>query len=283
MVENGSCGRKPEEPERATRRVEINRVSAPGTAGVREDDLVAAEEAVTIMVADAGSYTIMCTPTDLEALAAGFAFSEGIVDRREDIYSLEVRPGKPAVVAVEVAFPQQVAEKRNLIVASSCGLCGVKNLEKVLAETNPVERTYGVSINDLFGATEELASRQVLFDATGGSHAAAIFDRGGRVVAFAEDIGRHNALDKAVGMRLLSGGRMESLGAVLSGRISLELVVKAVRAGVEVIAGVSAPSSLAIDAAERWNITLCGFVRGGRGAGGRANIYTHPDRIAEPA
>jgi len=117
-------------------------------------------------------------------------------------------------------------------------------------------------------------SMQKLFETTGGAHAAGIFDKSGSIIAFAEDIGRHSAFDKAIGKCLIAELNTKRCGVVLSGRISLEMVSKAARAGIELIGAVSAPSSFAIEAAKKWNITLCGFVRPGR-----MNVYTHLERI----
>jgi FdhD protein len=117
---------------------------------------------------------------------------------------------------------------------------------------------------------------QHIFRMTGGAHAAGISDSSGKISAFAEDIGRHNALDKAIGKCLLGGLPMKSCAVALSGRVSLEMVTKSARAGIELIAAVSAPTSLAIEAAERWNITLCGFVRSDK-----LNVYTHSKRITQ--
>jgi len=121
----------------------------------------------------------------------------------------------------------------------------------------------------------QLRERQAVFSATGGCHAAGLFDSTGRMVAVAEDIGRHSAFDKAVGKLLLARELKAPLGAALSGRVSLEIVAKAARAGIELILAVSAPSSLAVTAAQQWQITLCGFVRPGR-----ANVYAHPERLS---
>jgi FdhD protein len=129
----------------------------------------------------------------------------------------------------------------------------------------------------LLAVQEEMRRRQQIFAQTGGTHAAAIFNRQGNVVAFAEDIGRHNALDKCIGQCLLAGEPTAGCGAALSGRLSLEMVVKAARAGIEIIAAVSAPSSLAVDAATHCGITLCGFVREDR-----LTAFSHPARITQP-
>ena len=121
-----------------------------------------------------------------------------------------------------------------------------------------------------------MREQQGIFERTGGSHAAAIFNTAGEVVAVAEDLGRHNALDKAIGLALLQHGSVAGYGAVLSSRLSLEMVVKAVRTDLEIVLAVSAPTSLAVDVAQHFGVTLCGFVRDKR-----ATISSHPHRIIE--
>lgn len=241
----------------------------------RVADKVVAERAVTIMIDKVGSFTVMCTPCDVEALAVGFVYSEGIIRGFEDIVSVTVKESLPDVVGIVVDDPGRVAVERNLIVASSCGMCGVRNIEKMIEKMLPVDKTLTVTVAGLVGITEKLRSMQGLFKVTGGAHAAGVFDGDGEIFAFGEDIGRHSALDKAVGKCVLSDRSMKGAGVVLSGRVSLEMVSKAAKAGIELIAAVSAPSSMAVAVAEKWNITLCGFVRG-KGL----NVYTHPERVA---
>jgi FdhD protein len=163
-----------------------------------------------------------------------------------------------------------------MLVASSCGLCGVRLIERTLWNTPPVEDSLRLSPGFLVGLPEKLAGEQRLYPATRGAHAAGIFAAQGDFLAFAEDIGRHNALDKAIGKCLLEGRSMERCGVALSSRASFEMVAKAGRAGLELVAAVSAPSSLAVEAAEMLNITLCGSIKGGK-----ADIYTHRRRIIE--
>jgi FdhD protein len=126
-------------------------------------------------------------------------------------------------------------------------------------------------------AMTALHEQQALYKSTGGTHAVLLFDGAGAAVAFAEDIGRHNALDKAVGKLLLAGRTAAGCGAVLSGRVSFEMIAKCATAGVELVLAVSAPTSLALEAAQRCGITLCAFVRDGG-----ATVYTHPERIRRP-
>lgn len=254
--------------------VDIRRVRT-GQAPELTTDRVITEQAVTVMVDKVGSYTIMATPSDLEALAVGFVYSEGLINDYQDCLAVAQNPKRPDVVGIEVHNPAQI-DKRNLIVASACGLCGVRNIEKMLTGMPPCEKTLSVSAAEIIRNVEAIRSSQVLFELTGGAHAVGILNAAGTVIAFAEDIGRHNAFDKAVGKCLIA--RLETKGcrAVLSGRVSFDMVAKAARAGIEIVAAVSAPSSFAVEAANRWNITVCGFVRKGR-----MNIYTHPERIPD--
>ena len=157
---------------------------------------------------------------------------------------------------------------------SSCGVCGSRKIEEILAELDPVGTSLRVPASLLIRMSEKMRSLQSLFAQTGGSHAAGIFTAKGDLLAFAEDIGRHNALDKAIGKCLLMGRDMRGSGAILSGRVSFELVMKCVRAGIELIAAVSAPTSLAVEIARRCQVTLVGFVRGSR-----VTAVAHPERI----
>ncbi len=263
----------PDSLKQAVCSTEIFRISSEGLTEKLTDHVVA-EQAVTIMIDKVGSFTIMATPSDIEALAVGFVYSEGIIDSIDDVVAVSTKPQLPNVVGIQVEDPSQIAIKRNMIVASSCGMCGTRNIDKMLSEIPVCSRSLELSSDMLIEITEHLRSMQQIFQMTGGSHAAGIFDCSGKIIAFAEDLGRHSAFDKAIGKCLIAKQSMKGCGVVLSGRVSLEMVAKAARAGIELIAAVSAPSSFAIEAAERWNITLCGFVRPGR-----ANVYTHPERI----
>jgi len=253
--------------------VELSRIVS-GNLREKVNDSVVIEQPVTVMVDKVGSFTIMCTPSDIEALAVGFVYSEGMIDSMKDVVAVSTKKGLPNVVGIQVQEPSRLTIGRNLIIASSCGMCGTRNIEKMLSDMPVCGRTLDVSGQLLVEVTERLRSMQQIFRLTGGSHAAAIFTSSGEIIAFAEDLGRHSAFDKAIGKCLLNGQPMKGCAAVLSGRVSLEMVTKAARAGIELIVAVSAASSFAIEAADRWNITLCGFVRPDR-----ANVYTHPERI----
>jgi FdhD protein len=258
---------------RAADRVTIHRVHQASHVESVADHVVV-EEPLTIMVHQVGSFTVMCTPSDVEALAVGFIYSEGMIRSADEITAIAMKDDLSNVVGIEIQQPVQLGIARNLVVASSCGMCGVRNIEKMLSDVPACPHTLEVSERLLLETAEKLRPMQATFALTGSSHAAALFDHDGAIVAFAEDIGRHNALDKAIGKCLLAKRPMRGCGLVLSGRVSLEIVTKAARAGIELIVAVSGVSSYAITAAKQWNITLCGFVRNGK-----INIYTDPTRI----
>jgi FdhD protein len=243
---------------------------------VQIPDKVIIEQPVTIMIDKLGSFTVMATPSDIEALAVGFVYSEGLIDGIDDVIEVSTKPELPNVIGIRVHDPTRISVRRNMIVASSCGMCGTRNIDKMLSDMPVCDASLEIKSGVIIELTERLKSMQHIFQTTGGAHAAGIFDSSGKISAFAEDIGRHNALDKAIGKCLLGGLPMKSCAVALSGRVSLEMVTKTARAGIELIAAVSAPTSLAIEAAERWNITLCGFVRSDK-----LNVYTHSKRITQ--
>lgn len=251
----------------------IFRISSEGLTKKLADHVVI-EQAITIMIDKVGSFTVMATPSDIKALAVGFVYSEGMIDSIEDVVAVSTKPQLPNVVGIVVHDPTRISIRRNMIVASSCGMCGTRNIDKILSEIPVCGLSLEVSSNLLIEVTEHLRSMQQIFHMTGGSHAAGIFDSSGKIVAFTEDLGRHSALDKTIGKCLLDRLPMKGCAVVLSGRVSLEMVTKAAMAGLELIAAVSATSSFAIEASDRWNITLCGFVRPGK-----INVYTHSGRI----
>jgi len=263
----------------STRSVDVLRISTAGEPPKREQCSVVVEELVTLTIDDVGSYMLMCTPCDLKPFAVGFLFSEGLIGSADDIAIISICDDDPNAVRVRLLEPPtDLVSRRNLIVASSCGMCGTTDIETILSGLEAAGDTLKVPGSLLNEVAGRMHSSQKIFAHTGGTHAAGIFSSDGEIIALAEDLGRHNALDKAVGKCLLTGVATQGCGAALSGRVSLELATKAARAGIELIAAVSAPTSLAIEVANRCNITLCGFVRPGR-----ASIYTHRRRITDAA
>ena len=287
------------------KRVEISRVD--GSVEIKDDavvvteasvvvtdDVVATEEPLEIRLELDGadgkrmerSISItMRTPGNDEELALGFLFSEGIVRRSEDV--LIARPcGPPApnglinVVRVELASGVEVELdrlQRNFYTSSSCGVCGKASLDAVAVQGRFDITTNDFSINQdiLGGLPDALRTDQVVFDQTGGLHASGLFNAEGELLAVREDVGRHNALDKLIGSRLQSNDLpFVNFGIALSGRASFELLQKAMMAGCPLVAAVGAPSSLAVELAEEFGITLIGFLKRDR-----FNVYSRPDRV----
>jgi FdhD protein len=269
--------------------VPIETVSGAGRASAC--DVVAVEEPLEIRAAPSDGPPVriavtMRTPGDDLDLAAGFLFAEGIVARREQIVGMR-HSGPTAgeesfrnVVTVDLA-PGCVLDlarlERNFVVTSSCGVCGKASLEglRVVRPREPARDDVRVEASVVHRLQVELRRAQTVFDKTGGLHAAALFDTGGALVRFREDVGRHNAVDKVLGASLLAGDRsLPSRVLFLSGRASFELVDKARVARVPIVAAVGAPSSLAVSLADEHGITLLGFVRDQR-----FNVYTTPSRI----
>jgi len=163
--------------------------------------------------------------------------------------------------------------RRHVIANSSCGVCGRSTIDELLADVAPLARAPLVSVDVIRSLPDRLRARQSTFDETGGLHAAALCSRAGDVLSAAEDVGRHNAVDKAIGRRLLAEEPMGDL-LIVSGRVSFEIVQKAWLGGVPVVAAISAPTSLAVELAAAAGVTLIGFLRPGS-----LNIYTHDDRL----
>jgi FdhD protein len=251
--------------------------SDPDRKWVEEAVGVAVEAPLTIDVEGVDSYTILCSPDDRRAMAVGFMFSEGIIQGMGDIALLADCMDFPEIMRVRLTHPPQKntdTPGRNLLVVSSCGMCGSTDMQERIAVMPQVGDTLLMGVETMNRVMELLEDNQDVFKRTRGTHAILIFDGKGDPVSFAEDIGRHNALDKAIGKILLAGNTAKGCGAVLSGRVSFEMVSKCSLAGIEIILAVSAPTSLALDAASRCGITLCASVRDGG-----ATIFTHPERI----
>ena len=258
-----------------------------GVASERPD-VLAAEEPMEIRVEGARQAAVsvavtMRTPGGDFELAAGFLYTEGLIDGAGDVrrvsYCEDLAPDEQHynVVTVELARPFDAdALRRNFYANSSCGICGKATLEDVEVHCAPLAPGPVVAGAVIAAMPDALRERQRVFDQTGGLHAAGLFTPEGSLVTLREDVGRHNAVDKVVGEMLLAGELPLSERVLqVSGRIGFEIVQKAARAAIPILAAVGAPSSLAVDAADRLGMTLVGFVRDGR-----YNVYTHPERIS---
>jgi FdhD protein len=242
-----------------------------GPAAEPEADRVAVEEPLEIRVNAEPVAVTMRTPGHDEELAVGFCLSEGIRPRAARL------PPDLAVNTVEVEAPGFEAERlrRSFYTTSSCGVCGKGALEAVGVEAPRIESELRVSAALLSRLPDALRAAQPTFAATGGLHATGLFAADGELLCVREDVGRHNAMDKVIGWAV-GEGLLPLAGHILcvSGRLSFELVQKAVIAGCPVLAAVGAPSSLAVELARDRGITLCGFVRDGR-----VNVYAEPWRL----
>jgi len=272
---------------RASRSVDLTQVTEwnDGSA-VRKDDFLAAEEPLEIRIGENPLSVTMRTPGHDVELAAGFLFTEGLVQRREQIVALENvtsnDDGKRGnVVRAELsseALPDFDKLRRHFFAASSCGICGKASIDAVrsrlLRTPNP---DFRVAPNLIVRLPEALRSAQDVFERTGGLHAAALFDAEGKLLIVREDIGRHNAVDKVVGWALLNGLiPLSDCVLLVSGRGGFEIIQKAIVAGIPVVASVSAPSSLAVQLARELRLTLIGFLRGNRFV-----VYAGEDRVAK--
>ena len=251
-------------------------------------DLVAVEEPLEIRLQDQPFAVIMRTPGDDKALAAGFLLAEDVIESSDDLGAVEHcrHPDQSAAHNVVNVFlrgraledsKRRLAERRNVVTNSSCGICGRVTIESLRTRAPVVPITWTIAKAVVAGFPATLRSRQRVFEGTGGLHAAGLFDTHGVCELAAEDVGRHNAVDKVIGEMVLAD-RLPLGNHVLtvSGRTSFEIVQKAWLAGVGLVCAVSAPSSLAIALAEDAGITLLGFVRDGG-----FNVYTHPARLSE--
>ncbi|MDJ0839251.1 MAG: formate dehydrogenase accessory sulfurtransferase FdhD [Acidobacteriota bacterium] len=253
------------------------------------DDRLAWEEPLEIQVIPAGGSAVsisvtMRTPGHDEDLASGFLLSEGVIHRRGDVLSID-RPAGDDGTTMEntirvhltegVAFdPERLS--RYVFTNASCGICGRVTLDEISGRITRDPQSAGtVEAERLYDLAERLRDGQALFADTGGVHGAALFDAAGNLAALREDVGRHNALDKLIGALLRSGvlPADDSL-LLLSGRIGFELVQKALCAGIPIIAAVGAPTSLAVELAARFGVTLVGFLKAHR-----FNVYTGAQRI----
>ena len=256
----------------------------------RDFDHVVTEEPLELrLVAGGKTQTLavtMRTPGNDFELAAGFALSEGIVRVRTDLAGVSycIDPEIDAeqrynIVNIELTaaeLPDAARFERHFTMNSSCGVCGRANLDALRdAGVPPVDDDVRVSRSVLYTLPDRMREAQRVFATTGGLHAAALFRPDGTLVALREDIGRHNAVDKLTGWALLENAfPLHGLIMAVSGRASFEILQKAAVARIPVLLAVSAPSSLAVELAQAFNITLAGFVRGTR-----ANVYSAPERI----
>ncbi len=286
MLKKAKAGGKPRPGSKTKTRV---RVVEEGHARVRPDTLATEEPMEIRLLSGETKQTVavtMRTPGADFELAAGFLYGEGIVSSREDILKISYcvdadldAEQQYNIVNVELRdgldYDLRPLE-RHFYTTSACGVCGKASLEQLELRGCPViPAGPEVTPETIYSLPEKLREAQGLFEATGGLHAAALFDADGNLVALKEDVGRHNATDKLLGWALLEGQLPLSDHAVMvSGRSSFEILQKCLTAGVPIVCAISAPSSLAMDVARQFGMTLVGFLRGNR-----FNVYSGYERI----
>ncbi len=278
----------PSRPKAASGTLAVRVVRATLHGRVDQEDRVAVEAPLEFLLhhpalgpEPASFGTTMRTPGDDEWLAAGLLYGEGIVNQASDIDTIESSTRRPNVVNVRlhptVELDVQTAARR-FSAGSSCGVCGTTGLDAAIARAaaTRIVSTGSIELAVLLQLPDRMRTAQSKFGDTGGIHAAALFDLQGSLLNVAEDVGRHNAFDKLVGENLLASRLpLSDRVVLLSGRASFELVQKALRAGVAVLAAIGAPSSLAVNLAAASGLTLIGFLRGHH-----CNVYANPQRLA---
>jgi FdhD protein len=270
-----------------TRRISRNRILAIRGATVEErEDSLAGEEPMEIRAAGPGQADVavaitMRTPGSEAELAVGFLRTEGLI-RDDDVAGVEFgdpagqsQPDDTVIVRLRRPFDASIVPERHFVATASCGICGKASLDEVAVRCDPIPEGPLVARDTILALPDRLRAGQAVFERTGGLHAAGLFDPNGTLLALREDVGRHNALDKLVGWAVLAGLMpLNDRILMVSGRVSLEIVQKAAVAGIPIVSAVSAPSDLAVEAAERFGQTLVGFLRGDG-----FNIYAGRERI----
>ncbi len=246
------------------------------------EDIVVVEEPLEIRLHGEPFQVLMRLPGQEKELALGFLYTEGIVHSLFEVITMHfcgtatdplLPPNVVDVKLTEAALARR--GRRHLEVSySSCGLCAKEAVSEIVTKVPAVKGGLSIPPQSLLPLMERLQEAQTIYRDTGGTHGVALAAAAGDFFFHAEDVGRHNAMDKVIGRALFERRDLTALVALLSGRISFEMALKAVRAGIPILAAVSAPTTMALELARALNLTLVGFVRGQR-----LNIYTHPGRI----
>jgi len=257
--------------------VQATRLS--GNSSTNANDSVAVETPIALVINGEPYVVMMATPKDLKDFAIGFCITENLITTAKDIRYLDIAPCETGL-QIHIRFNAQTKSdkqrhQRNLTGRSGCGLCGTALIEDAVRNTPTVNSTLSLSLNIISKALVQLEQNQPIKSITGAVHAAAWFDETGQLIYIREDIGRHNALDKLVGKLYTDNTVKLDLGfIVITSRASYEMVTKSAFAGVSILVAVSAPTSLAIEIAEKSCLTLIGFARDAS-----CVIYAHPERI----
>lgn len=260
---------------------------------------IVVEDTLTIAIEGLSNYTLLWTPTacvneglaytrddgvlggeedsELLALVLGFMFSEGLINSLSEVVSMVICPDTHDLVEVQLETAGDILlERRNVTITSSCGICGARDIiDNNPLKLRPLQHNTTFAADAIVAGMESMTAGQQIFQLTGGSHAAAEMNLRGELLSICEDLGRHNALDKVIGKNILARQNLNNSCVLLSSRLSLEMILKSIKAGVQVVAAVGAPTSLAVEIANAFGLTLCGFVRAQR-----LTLFTHPERIS---
>jgi FdhD protein len=261
----------------AWRTIEVQRVREG--ARIAAEDRAATEAPLEIRLHGQPFVITMRTPGADRDLAAGFLLSEQVVRSSDEIAAMAQADDESAIdVTLRGAAAQRLdarlAERRQVTTSSACGICGRQTADALKTDAAPLADDWTIAAAVVSSLPTCLRARQTVFDHTGGLHAAGVFALDGTLAESAEDVGRHNAVDKVVGRLVLDGKVPAGSSLFVSGRVSFEIVQKAAVAGVPLICAVSAPSDLAVRLADRLGVTLVGFLRGDT-----FNVYTHDGRV----
>jgi FdhD protein len=252
-----------------------------GAVSGERDDHLAVEEPLEIRVEGHSVAVVMRTPGHDRELTAGFLLTENLIRARTDIFDITQCGSSAADQIVNVTLRNPGAFDpakltRNVFSSSSCGVCSKATIDAVRQQFVPVHSDCRVAPEIILQLPSRLREKQETFEQTGGLHACALFDLHGKLLALREDVGRHNALDKLIGAALLDGSLpLHDRVLFLSGRVSFEMMQKALAAGIPIVAAISAPTTLAVEFARESNQTLIGFVRGDT-----MNVYASAQRLA---
>nr|WP_275360648.1 formate dehydrogenase accessory sulfurtransferase FdhD [Xenorhabdus bovienii] len=242
-------------------------------------DWVAEEVPIALVYNGISHVVMMASPKDLDHFAMGFSLSESIITSPQEIHGIDTVISCHGGIELHIElssrrFTELKERRRNMAGRTGCGICGTEQIAEIFRPMPPLPFTQAFSLDYLDQALAQLPRLQEIGAATGCTHAAGWIDAKGVLLGGSEDVGRHVALDKLLGMRAKTGWRQ---GAVLvSSRASYEMVQKSAMCGVEILFAVSAATSLAIEVAEKCNLTLVGFCKPGR-----ATVYTHPQRLVD--
>ena len=254
-----------------------------GSGAIERDDRLATEEPLEIRVEGQSVAVVMRTPGHDRELAAGFLLTENLIRAQTDIFDITQCGSSTADQVVNVTLRNPAAFDpskltRHVFSSSSCGVCGKATIDAVRQQFAPIDAEARVAPEMVLHLPSRLRERQETFEQTGALHACALFDLAGNLLQLREDVGRHNALDKLIGRALLEGFLpLRDHVLFLSGRVSFEMMQKALAAGIPIVAAISAPTTLAVDVARESGQTLIGFVRGQT-----MNVYAGAGRLARP-